>query len=1161
MNRVAFVVISAVVVGWVSSAHGQTNYYWDTNGATSGFGTASGTWGGSSFFSTNASGTVATTNVTTTTNDTLNFSSNSTALATGTIAVSGSQSIGYLVFGAAATPTTLSGGTIGLRSDSNLHANNIITIDSLLAGASTNLQKNGGGTAIFTQANTYSGSTSVIAGTLTLGGANGSILSSSAITVTGATLTLDNATSNNNDRIANGVSLGAGAAFSLTGNASVDTTEAFGTLAGTAGANTVTVTQANAGRIASLSGTAFSRASNATGLVRGSNLGISTAAGASRVTFTDLSGLSFVGATTMNNGSDSSSKTVRVIPYFTGDTNVAGNGASFLTYDTTLGLRALDTTNQYTTLSAAYTTAATAENVNAFNGTITTAGPTVNSLRFGTASQTLNGSGALTINSGAILAAANTTAIGSGFSSVSLGDGTWNEGVIHVASGNTFTVNAPISVTGGGGLTKGLTGNLTLNAANTYTGDTVVNAGNLTLGASGLLAGGNYAGAVRAVAGAVTLTNTASQSLTGGLSSAGLLTLNAPGAISISGGLTTSAGLTVGANAGSMSISGSWTSSGNVTVPTGKEVSFANGTVAATASVVNITGGGAFTFESGTLNAANNQQNVITNNSTFNQGGGRVSFINGSAATVNALRIGSGNSANYTITGGTLDTSANSGAIVVAYNQGATVLSSTFTINGSTALVTARNGSAGGALIVGWSGLGGGGTVNLSQGEIQLASLGTYNSNEGLAVVNLGGPSGSMTIRPYSGNLSLSGGVNTTYTLTGNNAVIASSDQNGTARTVTVSRPLGESGGRRGIEFSGLGTTTLNAANTYSGTTQLTSGTLALGNQDALQNSTLNVGGVVTFTVAGTGTYAFGGLAGSTGLAIGGNTLRIGSNNDTTTYGGVVSGASGAIVKTGSGSLALTAVQNFAGSTSILGGRLDIGGAGSINASSGIVIDGGELRYNSATALTKPITFTAGTISGTGTIGTAVTVATGDFVSPGNSPGTQAYTSLHAWSPGGTYVWELNALTGTPGTNWDFLNVTSGTFDFSGLAATPGSRFVLDLVTLDASNAAGPLASPFDGGSFTFSIVSYNASNVLLPTGFANTAGTDLTGLFQINLNNWQGTKPELGNISVKVNSTATGIDLVIVPEPATLVLLAAGAAVAAAVRSKRRRSCTPGGA
>jgi fibronectin-binding autotransporter adhesin len=252
----------------------------------------------------------------------------------------------------------------------------------------------------------------------------------------------------------------------------------------------------------------------------------------------------------------------------------------------------------------------------------------------------------------------------------------------------------------------------------------------------------------------------------------------------------------------------------------------------------------------------------------------------------------------------------------------------------------------------------------------------------------------------------------------------------------------------------------------------------------------------------------------------------------------------------------LSGANTYTGSTSVTAGTLQIGPTGSINSTSGITIDGAsaELKYNSATALTKSLTLTQGTISGTGTIGAAVTFAAGDYLSPGNSPGEQSYTSRLEWDPLGTYRWELNALAGTAGTNWDLVNVTSGTFDLSGLSTAACGQFVLDLITLAADNSSGALAIPYAGGSHTLRIANYDAANFLLPAGLTNTANADLTSLFSISLANWQGTKPDAGNISVRINSTATGIDFVIVPEPDTVIVAGIGIAMAGRSLWKRCR-------
>jgi autotransporter-associated beta strand protein len=276
----------------------------------------------------------------------------------------------------------------------------------------------------------------------------------------------------------------------------------------------------------------------------------------------------------------------------------------------------------------------------------------------------------------------------------------------------------------------------------------------------------------------------------------------------------------------------------------------------------------------------------------------------------------------------------------------------------------------------------------------------------------------------------------------------------------------------------------------------------------------------------------------------------------TITLSGIVTGA-GALTKTGGGVLELTAANDFSGGTTVTAGRLLLSGSGSINDSSGITLDGGELRQSSSVSFSPTIAFGAGggTISGSGTIGSAVTAGTGVTLAPGNSPGTQEYAAGLVWNPGGTYQWELNALTGTPGVTWDLIDVSGGVLDLSGLSS--GGQFTLDLTTLGGDDLPGPLQTAYAGGNLTFAIASFSSLSV--PGGFSTAAGSDLTDLFSFNsLANWQGPQPALGDISVTVNSTGDGLDLVIVPEPAGWLLVGAG--LAAAWWRRRQPGSSPGG-
>jgi len=445
----------------------------------------------------------------------------------------------------------------------------------------------------------------------------------------------------------------------------------------------------------------------------------------------------------------------------------------------------------------------------------------------------------------------------------------------------------------------------------------------------------------------------------------------------------------------------------------------------------------------------------------------------------------------------------------------------------------------------------------LSGGTLRYAGSGESTAKQFTLGASGGGleASGAGTVAFTStAAVSFAGSGARTLTLTGTNAgdnTLAAAIGNNGSDVVSLAK-------------TGAGTWVLSGSNTYTGATTVGAGRLRAGGNSSLSANS-------AFTVASGAVLGLNGSAASIGSLAGAGTLEnghastaaaltVGGDNTSTTFSGVIqNGAAAALglTKAGSGRLTLTSANSYTGATSISAGVLEIGPTGAINSTSGISVNGStaEFKYNSATALTQSLTLTQGTISGTGTIGAAVAFAAGDYLSPGNSPGTQAYTSQLTWSPLGTYQWELNSLTGVAGTNWDFVNVSSGTLNLSGLSASPGNQFVLDLITLDAFNAAGPLALPFDGGTYTLPIASYNPANFLLPTGFSNTAGTNLTSLFTINLGNWQGEQPQLGNVSVKINSTATGIDLVIVPEPGTLVFAGIGIAMAGWSLRNRRRS------
>jgi autotransporter-associated beta strand protein len=284
-----------------------------------------------------------------------------------------------------------------------------------------------------------------------------------------------------------------------------------------------------------------------------------------------------------------------------------------------------------------------------------------------------------------------------------------------------------------------------------------------------------------------------------------------------------------------------------------------------------------------------------------------------------------------------------------------------------------------------------------------------------------------------------------------------------------------------------------------SGTPGAVAATFAAAN-GTLEGTTLNYdnqGGVLSFGQSTA--LALGGLKGSQnlGLANAANAavaLTLGGNNQSTTYSGTLSG-SGSLTKAGSGGLTLGATNTYSGATTVSAGRLEIGSGGSINGTIGITLNGSgaEFKYNSATALTKPLTLTQGVLSGTGTIGAAVSVGSNAVLSPGNSPGSQAFTQGLTFAPGGQYTWEINDWAGSPGTGYDQLVVSGSALN---ITATSGSTFTIAITGLTAGNVAGvvPGFPPgTTGTSFTIAtaaagISGFEASKFTVDrSGFTNT--------------------------------------------------------------------------
>ena len=145
--------------------------------------------------------------------------------------------------------------------------------------------------------------------------------------------------------------------------------------------------------------------------------------------------------------------------------------------------------------------------------------------------------------------------------------------------------------------------------------------------------------------------------------------------------------------------------------------------------------------------------------------------------------------------------------------------------------------------------------------------------------------------------------------------------------------------GSGNLTKTGSGALTLGAANTYTGTTTITTGAIVLANSGALQASTVitKTGGQLVFSssVAGNA-FTLGALSGSGTMSLQNNAtpaaaiaLTVGGDNATTTYSGRLSG-SGSLTKVGSGTMTLNGMNTYNGATIVSGGALVVASSGAL---------------------------------------------------------------------------------------------------------------------------------------------------------------------------------------------------------------------------------------
>ena len=301
---------------------------------------------------------------------------------------------------------------------------------------------------------------------------------------------------------------------------------------------------------------------------------------------------------------------------------------------------------------------------------------------------------------------------------------------------------------------------------------------------------------------------------------------------------------------------------------------------------------------------------------------------------------------------------------------------------------------------------------------------------------------GNITIGAQTMNLSATNGADLalgTVTLTG------APTFNTSAGNTTV----GAISGSFGFTKTGGGTLVVNGSSNYSGSTVVQSGTLALGNAAGVSaTSALNISAGATFDLRNL-SAVIGSLTGAGDVTLGSGNLDVGTNDGTTTFTGTIAGIGG-FTKSGTGTFTLGHANSYTGATTINNGTLLTSIADALPSLTALTLGANGTLDLSGTNQT------VGSIAGAGRIllgGAAISFGgnglstnyTGVITGTGNVTKTGAGT--FTISGISDYIGQTNLTGGTlalgaanvlPSTTAVSLSVGT-TFDLSGFAQTIGS--------------------------------------------------------------------------------------------------------------------------
>jgi autotransporter-associated beta strand protein len=586
--------------------------------------------------------------------------------------------------------------------------------------------------------------------------------------------------------------------------------------------------------------------------------------------------------------------------------------------------------------------------------------------------------------------------------------------------------------------------------------------------------------------------------------------------------------------------SGTTTISGLVALGASQSWNVGSGATLATSAAISGSGFGITKTGAGTLSLSGS--NTYSGATAISAG---TLIFQGSSAmsTSSALSMSNGATLGLRADADTTFTPASFSNLTAGSTYNISVASLSGSATGKTLSLIAPSGGGGGTSAT---------TLNVSgtSGEgytLRFTSAFATNSNNGSAWTTASNNIINLTNADVVLNAGMSMGAN------GNGGITVNSS---TGNTLTINGNVATNTNRTSNAIVNSGTLTLNNTVSLGGTNQgfwvtLNGGTLNVNNAGAIRNNsvisgtraglaitggTLNntSGSAITLTYNPTvllnGNFAFGtsGSTSANNLNLGTGAASLGPNSGTSrtitvngsttlTMGGAIANGTtaNALVKDGTGTLALNGASTYTGATTINGGTLALGAAGSIS-SSGVSLGTSGTFDVSAKGGSG---YTVNNLSGSGTVTGSLTVST--QLAIGNSPGTVTFTGDLTLGSGSTYLYEMVG----GGTSADLGDV-------AGNLTLTGS--ILDLVQLGTYT---------DGDKFT--LFAYDGALTGTFDGLADDSTfTDAGGEWRIDYND------TTAGLNGGVSASNTYVTITAVPEPGAALL--GGLSVLALLRRRR---------